>query len=279
MKKAFQIIGLISLTCFSFFITEKTALVVNNMDDIMIEIKDKMDSYKSDSIDAIISDNTIIPGINGKTVNINKSYKNMKSSGYFSENLFVYDYVKPKISLNDNMDKYIIKGNPNKRMISLIFILNGEDNINEILNVLNNYNVKSTFFVDYNWFSNNTELVKSIIDKGHIISPLMTDYNDTNFEWMDMVIKKVNKQNTNFCYNTNNNQSNLDICKLRGNYTVSPIIISDKTPLVDIKNKIESGSLFVLSNNKEVRKELSTIIIYIKSKGFKLVNLEEHILE
>ena len=39
MKKTFQIIGLISLTCFSFFITEKTATVVNDLDEIMIEIK------------------------------------------------------------------------------------------------------------------------------------------------------------------------------------------------------------------------------------------------
>ena len=41
MKKTFQIIGLISLTCFSFFVTEKTATVVNNMDEIMVEIKEK----------------------------------------------------------------------------------------------------------------------------------------------------------------------------------------------------------------------------------------------
>ena len=161
MKKAFQIIGLISLTCFSFFITEKTALVVNNMDEIMIEIKEKMDNYNSDSVDAIIEDNIIVPGINGRVVNINKSYKNMKSNGYFSENLFIYDYIRPKISLYDNMDKYIIKGNPSKRMVSLIFILYGEDNITDILNILNNYNVNATFFVDYNWFSKNTETIKN----------------------------------------------------------------------------------------------------------------------
>ena len=43
MKKVFQMIGLISLTCFSFFVTEQTAIVVSDMDEIMIEIKAKKD--------------------------------------------------------------------------------------------------------------------------------------------------------------------------------------------------------------------------------------------
>lgn len=279
MKKIFQIIGLISLTCFSFFITEKTALVVNEMDDIMIQIKEKKDDYKSEAIDAKIEEENIVPGINGRTVNINKSYKNMKSNGYFSEKLFVYDYKKPKISLSDNMDKYVIKGNPNKRMVSLIFTLYGEDNIVDYLKIINNYGVKASFFVDYAWFTNNNDLVKEMIDEGHIISPLIDDYTDTNFEWMDMVIKKVNKQSTGFCYVKEYNTNNIDICKLKGNYTILPTIISDKTPLVDIKNKLEAGSLLSVSVNSELKKELSNIIIYIKSKGYKITNLEEHILE
>lgn len=279
MKKIFQIIGLISLTCFSFFVTEKTATVVNDLDEIMIEIKEKKDEYKSNYIDAIVENNTIIPGVSGRKVNINKSYKNMKSNGYFSEKLFIYDYTKPKISLYDNMDKYIIKGNSNKRMVSLIFTLYGEDNINDILNIINNYGVKATFFVDYTWFTNNNEIIKEMIDDGHIVSPLMDDYTDSNFEWMDMVLKKINKQSVGFCYNQYDNQDNLDVCTLKGNYTIRPIVISDKTPLVDIKSKIESGSLFSLTINSEVKKELSTIIIYIKSKGYKITNLQEHILE
>ena len=57
MKKVFQMIGLISLTCFSFFVTEQTAMVVNDMDEIMIEIKAKKDEYKTQAIDAIIEEN------------------------------------------------------------------------------------------------------------------------------------------------------------------------------------------------------------------------------
>lgn len=279
MKKTFQMIGLISLTCFSFFVTEKTATVVNDMDEIMIEIKSKKNEYNSDSIDAIINDNTIIPGVSAKEVNVNKSYKNMKNNGYFSDKLFIYDYTKPKISLEDNIDKYIIKGNPSKRMISLIFIIEKDEDIKDLLNVINNYNIKVSFFVNYNWFTNNNELVGNLIKKGHVVYPLMEDYKDSNFEWMDMVLKKINKQNFVFCYNTKTNQNNLDECILKNNYTIKPIEISENTPLLDIKEKLESGALLSLKVNKQIKKELSTIIIHIKSKGYKLVNLEENILE
>ena len=173
MKKTFQIIGLISLTCFSFFITEKTAVVVNELDEIMIEIKSNYKKYKEESTDAIIEKNTIIPGISAKEVNINKSYKNMKKSGYYSEDLYIYDYKKPNISLSDNIDKYIISGNPKKRMMSLIFKEKVNDNINDILTILNNYKANSTFFVDNEWFMNNNAIIQKLINDGHNISVLM----------------------------------------------------------------------------------------------------------
>ena len=46
--------------------TEKTALVVSEMDEIMIEIKANYEKYSKESIDAIIENNTIIPGVNAK---------------------------------------------------------------------------------------------------------------------------------------------------------------------------------------------------------------------
>ena len=279
MKKIFQMIGLISLTCFSFFVTEQTSIVVSDMDEIMIEIKNKKEDYKTDSIDAIIDNNTIIPGVNERKVNVNKSYKAMKSNGYFSDNLFVYDYEEPKISLTDNIDKYIIKGNPSKRMVSLIFRIEKDEDIKDILNIINNYNVKATFLVNYNWFSNNNDLVEELINNNHIVSPLMEDYTSSDFEWMDMVLKKINKQSVGFCYNTNENKNNLEECILKNNYTIKPIVISENTPLVDIKEKLESGSLLSLKINSQVKKELSTIIIHIKSKGYKLVNLRDNVLE
>ena len=102
MKKFFQIIGLFSLLIFSFFLTDKTATVIKNMDDIMVEIKKNEHLFKEDGVNAIIKDNTIIPGISFKKVNINSSYRNMKEYGKYNEDLYVYDYIKPKISIINN---------------------------------------------------------------------------------------------------------------------------------------------------------------------------------
>lgn len=75
MKRLFEIIGLLSLACFSFFITEKTTSVFENIDNIMIQIKENSAKYEIDSMDAIIDGDTIIPGMYGRVVDIKKVIK------------------------------------------------------------------------------------------------------------------------------------------------------------------------------------------------------------
>ena len=65
-------------------------------------------STKINSIDAVVSNNTIIPGISGKEVDVDKSYSKMRRYGKYNEKLLEYSYIKPTVSLTDNIDKYII---------------------------------------------------------------------------------------------------------------------------------------------------------------------------
>ena len=148
MKRVFEIIGLLSLLCFSFMVTEKTSLVVKNTDELMMKIKKEAGNFKINSMDAIINDDSIIPGISGREVDIDKSYKNMKKYGIYNEELYVYKNVLPSISIEKNKDKYIISGNPQKRAVTLIFYLENNENIDKILNTLNNNSIKANFFVD-----------------------------------------------------------------------------------------------------------------------------------
>ena len=279
MKKTFQIIGLISLTIISFYFSEKISLVVKDMDEIMIGIKENKEKYNKDSIDAKIIDNTIIPGVCSRKVNVSKSYKNMKRNGYYSDKFYIYDYEYPKISLKDNIDKYIIGGNKSKRMVSLVFKVYGNDDITSIIKILNNYGIKSTFFVDNVWFSNNNELISSLIKQGHEISVLLDDYNDPTFDWLNMVIKNINKQSNIFCYNVDFNESNLNECIKNNGYTIKPIEITNNNLLKEIKNSLEPGLIYSFNINSNLRRELSNIIIFIKSKGFIITNLEENVLE
>ena len=97
--------------------------------------------------------------------------------------------------------------------------------------------------------------------------------------YIQQILKKINNQKNSFCYSTEDNDKNLESCKLKNNYTIRPVEILEKTPLVDIKKNLNSGSILSLDINSSVRKELSTIIIYIKSKGYNIENLEKHLLE
>ncbi len=262
MKRIFKIIGLISLTCFSFFITEKTSLVVKNMDDIMISIRENCDNFKKSSIDATIIDNTIIPGISGRKVNINKSYKNMKEYGSYNEELYVYDYIKPDISLRDNKDKIITNVNKSKRMVSLIFIVDKYTDINDILSIINNYNIKSTFFITSSYLENNN--IDYLKKEGHNIGII----GDSNIEWMKKVI------NDKYCYS-----EDISICTENDLYIIKPYNISSNTPLLDVKNSLENNSLLSFNINKTLKKELPNIIIYIKSKVDTITKLDNSVLE
>lgn len=258
MKRFFKIIGLISLTCFSFFITEKTSVVVKNMDDIMISIKENSDSFKTKSIDSTIKDDTIIPGISGRKVNINKSYKKMKEYGKYNEDLYVFDYIKPSISLSDNKDKIITNINSKKRMVSLIFLLDGNDPT-DVLNIINNYNIKANFFVTSNSVDINL--------KPHNIGIVSNDYGE--IEWMKKVIKDK------YCLASDNNKPCID----NDLYLIKPFNISSNTPLLDVKNNLDNNRILLFTVNKTLKRELPNIIIYIKSKGYTITNLDEAVLE
>ena len=273
MKKIFEIIGLLSLASFSFFITEKTTQVFENVDNIMIQIKENYKNYNTTSQDAIIDNNTIIPGIYGREVNIKKSYNKMKKNGYYNEDMYVYDYRKPNISLNDNIDKYIISGNKNNRYISLIFKVSNK--LNNILKIIDKYNIKVAFFVTNTYFEEHNDLIIELIKKGHIIGNLSNnlDYSDPSFGWMDTIIKSLTNQKQGYCYYTDN-ISNLEYCIKYKNYTIKPIEIKNNL-LNEVKNNLKNGTMlsFEISNNQI--KELDSIINYIISKGYEIVSIDK----
>ena len=125
MRKLFEYIGLITLMCFSFFITEKTTMIAKNMDNIMVEIKSNYQKFEFQPKDATINNDEIIPGICEKKVNINKSYNEMKKIGMYDEKLYQYNYQNPNQNLLNNYDKYVIKGNSFKNYI-YFFILDNK---------------------------------------------------------------------------------------------------------------------------------------------------------
>ena len=122
--KILKIIGLFCLFCFTFMYTDKIIDVTMEQDKIMLDIKEYENKYNKNPINATIINDTIIPGTVGKYIDKENSYKAMKKIGTFTESLLIYKPIYPEISIYNNYNKYIIKGNPQNNSVSLIYILN-----------------------------------------------------------------------------------------------------------------------------------------------------------
>lgn len=281
MKKILRYIGITTIISLSFIISEKTTTVVKDIDQIMTELKEQRKTYIKEPENAIIKDNTIIPGLNGKEIDIDLSYKEMKKIGKFNEKNIIFKQIKPEITINNQYDKYIISGNKTKNTISLIFTVYEYDNIENIRNILNINNIKSTFFIEPKWLEKNNELTQQLIKEGHTIGTLSYNNNYQNSAniWMNNIIKILGKQKYTYCYTEEENETNLKSCAIQKSYTIKPNIITKKEPLIEIKKNITSGSLIAMPINKETNEQLELIIKYIKTKGYNIENIQTHLSE
>jgi peptidoglycan/xylan/chitin deacetylase (PgdA/CDA1 family) len=281
MKKFFQVLGFIVLFIFSFYYTEKTVSVVKEYDDIMIKIKEKSEEYNLNSTDAVIDGNTIIPGLSGRKIDINKSYNRMRRYGKYDENLLIYKNVLPSKTVKNNYNHYIISGSKEKKEVSLIFIVRRKTDIKNILKILDVYGIKANFFIDYNWLEDNNDLFLDLVRKDHLIGNLGDNmrYTESSLAWIDTVIKRVGKQKDRFCYTEKFDEKKLNTCLANKNYMIKPSIKTNEYPYKDIKNSIKKGSIVSFEVNNNLNREIINIIEYIKSKDLEIVTLDKIIDE
>lgn len=145
--------------------------VTKHKDKLYLEIEEKSASYEKPPQDAYIDKVwKKTPGRNGLKINVDKSYKQMKSDGKFKKSLLVYDEVSPEKSLNDLSASPIYRGHPEKKMTAfLINVSWGTEYILDILSILKESNIKATFFIEGKWAKENAEYVKMMDEQGHTI--------------------------------------------------------------------------------------------------------------
>lgn len=273
MKSIVKLLGLLVLIGFSFFYTDKVIEVIREEDEVMIKIKEEKDRYYVKPIDAIVSGNTIIPGINGREVDVDGSYKKMKEQGIYNEKLFVFDEIKPKVRLEDNQDKFIISGNKNKKMVSLVFSIDSSRYLEQIDKILNNKNVIGNFFVDYSYLISNSTVIK---DKSHYEFYSYGSngiYSPDTILFSNNLISRISNNEAIYCFSSDMSSKTLALCSKNNLYTIFPTIILENNPYRNIKHKLENGSIIFLSLKSNVIAELSLTIDYIEGKGYKIVGL------
>lgn len=277
MKNIFKIIGIAFLTYFSFYYTNKVIELSKSKDPIMIKILNEEKNYNITPVNATINNNYITPGINGKKIDINKSYEKMKKLGAYNENLLVFISDYPTISIKNIYDKFVINGNEEKKEVSLVFKLNKKENINEVLNILKNNLVIGTFFTDGKWAKDNIEVLEKINNENHLLANLgyNNNYSYTNIKIVNHLLKTITNKKINYCYTSNDNMDVLNNCSKNEMYTIKPIEIKNKTVYKDVKNNLKAGNILSFSINDYTVNELDLVIKYIMQKGYDIVSLDE----
>lgn len=270
MKKIFKIFGIITLVCFSFFYTDRVMDVIADNDPLKNEIINLSNNYKLSSNEAVVTVDTIIPGTNGRVVNIEKSYKKMRMGNIFNDKLLVFDVLYPKYRLKDNLDRYIISGNVNKKEVSLLFIINNDNNLDRIINILVNKKTKANLFVSYSYLFNNISKIKKYnsnniysYDNKYVYDTLVISNN---------IIERISNNKPKYCLTKIKDKDNLNTCSYSNMFTIIPSIIGSYN---DIKSNLSNGSIILLDSNINSVNELSYIIDFINSKGYSIVGLDE----
>ena len=272
-------VGLFVLIGFSFFYTDRVIEVIKEEDEIMVELTSVMDVYGVLPVNATVLGNTIVPGISGRSINIDKSYKKMKSSGLFNKNLIVYDVVTPVVSINNNKDKFIVRGNSSKNFVSILFVLNDSKYFDKINSIFNEKGVNVNYFVSYSYLINNSTMIKEVINNEFYSYGDNGLYTPDNLLFSNNLISRISNNNAIFCLNSNMESKVLELCNENNLYTLTQTIIGNNTPYDAIRTNLDSGDIILLSMNNETVKELPIIIDYIKGKGLKIVTLSNLLSE
>ena len=270
--KIIKIIGLFCLFCISFFYTEKVINIALNQDEIMIKIKEYNDTSINNPINAKINEDTIIPGNIGKYIDEEASYKAMKKIGYFEPTLLTYKNIYPEISIYNNYNKYIINGNTLNKNVSLIYIINNNNTIDNIIDIIKTNNIKITFFIDSNYLNNNITIIDKIKDNEIYNYGNNGTYTKDNLIISNNIINNKSNNKSIYCLFIKKDEKSINNC---ANNKMLSILVSNNDNYYTIKSNLSNGKIFLINNTKE----LSNIYKFIISKGYNIVSLSNIINE
>lgn len=259
MKRFFEYVGLGAIILFSFFYTEKAALLVQNKNPIMQKIHSEKENLDYMAVNAIVDGDYIIPGKNGLEVDVEKSFQKMKAVGAFNEYFLTYQQVYPNISLEKNKDKIIRKGNSENKMVAIVL----EEKNSTIASYLKENKVKASLLTTKDSFEENS-----------YFEQISYEQSRSNFYDLDTNLNK-SYPNKKICVI---GEQNKELCKKNGYYLVEKDIELNSSNLIDVKSKVEKGSILFIHANAKLS-DFQLLYKEIKYKGLEVVYLSELISE
>lgn len=256
MKKIYKTIGLMAIMLFSFYYTDKIAILMQNKSPIMKSIHEVEAKYTEGTVNAVVEGDYITPGIMGRMVNTTKSYVNMKTFGLFNEYYLIFDDVKPEISLEDHKDKIINKGNKEKKGVALLL----EEN--EVL---------EKYFKE-NGLKASLLIKEKTFDKSNSLEQINQDRE--NYKNVESLLNK-NNLNKEICYVK---AFDKDFCIKNKKYLVQETISFSNSNLIEVKKALSSGVIILVTKGTTVA-QMKLLLNEIHFKGLSLYTVGDLINE
>lgn len=262
MKRFMTYISICFFAIFGFLYMNRVIELSKSNNVILNTLNEYKKEYDCGCVEGNINELGLITGINGKSVNVNKSYSNMKGIG-FKEDLIEYEQVECITSKDNNMDKYILSGNPSKNSISIVINIYSGKYYSQMINIFNELNIESNILINNNINTEHLNEYKNILIKGNSETDIDSLYNKLN-----------DRNNLLYCVKTDD----FDVIDTCNKHNISSIIMKDEIKmdlLYNIKHSLNKGDIIFIKENEFNLNELSATLKYTKSRGINIVSINE----
>ncbi|MEY8347340.1 polysaccharide deacetylase family protein [Bacillus cereus] len=265
-------------------------------DDLYKEIQKQAKRYSIEPQNAIIDKIwKAMPGYNGKEVDVEASYYNLKKTGEFDEKQLVYREVSPKTHLEDLSPAPIYRGHPHKKMVGLtINVAWGNEYLPRILETLRKHDVKATFFLEGRWVKENLSAAKMIVDAKQEVGNHSYTHPDMKTLSKSQIYEQLQK--TNQMIEAATNQKVRWFAPPSGSFRDEVVEVADglkmgtimwtvdtidwKRPepemiLQRVMRKVHPGAIVLMHPTSPTAAALDTMISQLKKQGYKVGNITE----
>nr|WP_229263748.1 polysaccharide deacetylase family protein [Cohnella cholangitidis] len=239
-----------------------------------------------------------IPGYDGRVVDVKATYLKAKLFGSVPGDdkgfPWIFDTVKPKISLSDLPVQPIYRGNSAKPMVSLMInVAWGDEFLPLMLQTLKDNGVRATFFFDGTWLAKNLDTAQNIIAQGHEASNHAYTHPDMSklslarqreeIGKTEALLKKIGVKNIWFAPPSGDyNENTVKAASEHGLRTVLWTLDTvdwmkpePSTIIQKIDRKVGPGTLILMHPTSSSQRALSGMIKVIKNKGYELGTVSE----
>ncbi len=265
-------------------------------DDLYEEIQKQAKQYSIAPQNAIIDKIwKATPGYNGKEVDIEASYNNMKKIGRFDEKQLVYREVSPSTHLEDLSYSPIYRGHPHKKMVGLtINVAWGNEYLPRILETLKKHDVKATFFLEGRWVKENLRFAKMIVDAKQEVGNHSYTHPDMKTLSRNQIQEQLQKTNQIIEAATSqkvrwfappSGSFRDEVVEVAGGLKMGTIMwtvdtIDWKRPdpevlLQRVMRKVHPGAIVLMHPTSPTAEALDTMISQLKKQGYKVGNITE----